>query len=141
MWRWLTSLFAPSPPRIITHSVLGQLSYQEGIWDGSIQKNGAALEIALAGDETGPFAEQTNRLYRAIEDFPAFQELVADSLAEKLGSVPDAKSEDFRITGLWFLWPKLPNYFMVQLALRGDEWGLWKLEFESMKATHLSRDD
>jgi hypothetical protein len=124
-----------------THSVLGQLTYREGIWDGSIQKNGAALEIALAGDENGPFAAETDRLYRAIEDFAALQELVADSLAEKLASVPHAKSEDFRITGLWFLWPKRPDYFIVQLALRGDEWGLWKLEFESMQATYLSRDD
>ena len=135
------ALFASSPPRIITHNVLGQLTYREGIWDGSIQKNGAALEIALAGDDSGPFAEQANRLYRATEDFAAFEKLVADSLAEKLASVPEATPEDFRITGLWFLWPKLPDYFMVQLALRGDEWGLWKLEFESMKATFLSRDD
>lgn len=126
---------------MITHSILGQLIYQEGIWDGSIQRSGAKFEIALAGDESGPFAEQTNRLYRVVEDFAAFEKLVADSLVEKLASVTYAKPEDFRITGLWFLWPNLPDYFMVQLTLQGDEWGLWKLEFKSMKATYLSRDD
>src|SRR5262249_16436515 len=137
LWRWFTSLFASPPPRMITHNVLGQLTYHEGIWDGSIQKKGAALEIALAGAESGPFAAETGRLDRGIEDFAAVQKLVTDSLAEKLAAVPDAKPEDFRITGLWFLWPKRPDYFMVQLALRGDESGLWKLEFESMQATYL----
>jgi hypothetical protein len=30
---------------------------------------------------------------------------------------------------------------MLQLTLDGDEYGLWKLEFEGERATYLSRDD
>jgi hypothetical protein len=126
----------------MTHAALGRLTYRDnGIWDGSVPTDGIVLDIAIAGDHGGPFAAQVERLLRTIADFAGLRQTVSDCLQRILKSVPDVGPESFRIRGLWFLWPKKPDYFMVQLALEGDEFGLWKLEFEGPRATYLSRDD
>jgi hypothetical protein len=66
---------------------------------------------------------------------------VADVLRSESESFHVGKPEDFHIRGLCFLWPKRPEYFVVELGLKGDEHGIWKLEFEGDKVTHWSRDD
>jgi hypothetical protein len=142
--RWLACFFASqaSPTQTIAHSELGTLSYDDsGFWNGIIQTDGTALTFALCGDSSGPFPEQARRLQNTVADFGTLRNTVYDSLASRLKTVAEVRPEEFRIHGLWFLWPTRPDYFIVEMALEGDQFGLWKLEFEGQRATHLSRDD
>ena len=99
------------------------------------------LEIAVAGDSKGPFPAQVEGICNTVADFSGLQQRVNRFLEAELKSLPKVVPENFRIRGLWFLWPKVPDYFIVDLRLEGDEFGLWKLEFEGKQATNLSRDD
>lgn len=127
---------------MIAHPALGTLTQEgEDSWQGSLERDGLTLEVVLAGDQDGPFPQQVARLRNVVDNFAACRQRVVDFLASELASVPETKPSDFYVTGLWFLWSDRPEYFIVQLALRGDEYGLWKLEFDGERPLFLSRDD
>lgn len=123
------------------HSVLGNLTFDEGIWSGEIEQAGAAIGFAIAGDATEPDSQQLRRLLQHLEAYEDLQARTFSFIDDQLRHNHAGDSSLFTIRSLDFLWPKQEDYFMIWLELEGDEWGAWKVEFLDGQPKHLSRDD
>ena len=123
------------------HPILGELTFDEGIWSGEIDQAEAAIGFAVAGNISGPDAQQLQRLLRRLDTFDELKGMTFDFIDDHLRDDPDHSSNLFTIRSLDFLWPKQADYFMVWLDLEGDEYGAWKVEFVDGQPKYLSRDD
>jgi hypothetical protein len=123
------------------HPTLGELTFDEGIWSGEIERDGETIELAVSGNASGPDGQQLQRLLQRLELFDELKRLTFDFIDDHLRNDPDQNSSNFTIRSLDFLWPKQADYFMVWLDLEGDKYGAWKVEFVDGQPKYWSRDD
>lgn len=123
------------------HPTLGELTFDEGIWSGEIERNGETIKVAVSGDVEGPDPRLLDQLLGQLQNLNDLRTATFAFIDHLLHNDPTTGSRNFKIRSLDFLWPKQADYFMVWLDLEGDEYGAWKVEFVDGQPTYLSRDD
>lgn len=144
MFERFKAIFArkpPPPPPKMQHPVLGELQFDESLWEGKVDCGGKRLKVAIVGTEQGPDADMLVAMLDRRERIGKLEEQVVSFLTSKLKDVPKADAADFTMTSVDFLWKGGPGHFMVGLALKGDEYGLWRIEFVHGQPAFLGRDD
>jgi hypothetical protein len=130
-------------PEPIDHPTLGRLEPRpEGWWEGKRSVGGELdLEFCIAGDKEGPAPALVSPLERTLEDWSTVESKIRLFIEPRIVDFPEASVDDFSPTCLLYLWPNRPQYFMVDLSMRGDEYGIWKVEFDNGVVKYWSRDD
>ena len=123
------------------HPVLGELQFSDTLWEGKVESPRRRLEVAIVGTEQGPDADMLAALLGRLERLGELEQQVVSFLTSTLHDVPKTDAADFTMTSLDFLWKGDLGHFMVGLALKGDEYGLWRVEFVHGNPVFLGRDD
>jgi hypothetical protein len=141
MFERFKAMFARKPPPKMQHPVLGELQFGDMLWEGKVDFPGRRLEVAIVGTEQGPDADMLAALLGRLERLGELEQQVVSFLTSRLHDVPKTDAADFTMTSVDFLWKGDPGHFMVGLALKGDEYALWRIEFVHGDPAFLGRDD
>jgi hypothetical protein len=126
----------PAPTQ--QHPEFGNLKFEEGIWSGKAQQEGRAIAFAVAGDKSGPDVTLIEKLRDAISRLSAFERMALEFIRIH---EPAGASGVFRFQSLDFLCRGKPDAFALELALSGDDDGVWRVEFEQGRPKSVGRDD
>ena len=142
IFSWLFGEAEP-PPEPIDHPTLGRLEPQaDGWWEGRRAVGGGRdIEFCIAGDKEGPAPALVTPLQRTLEDWSTVESKIRSFIEPRIVDFPEASVDDFSPTAVCYLWPRKPHYFMVDLCMKGDEYGIWRVEFDSGVIKCWSRDD
>jgi hypothetical protein len=141
MFDRLKSLFSRTPSPKMQHPVLGELQFEGCFWQGAADCGGMRLEVAIAGTKLGPDANALAATLGRLEQIDKLKDEVVSFLTSSLKDVPEVDASELTMTSVEFLWRGDPGRFMVRLALKGDEYGLWRIEFVHGQPKFLGRDD
>jgi hypothetical protein len=126
--------------RVVEHPSLGRLVRTELFWEGTFCcPDNSIVRLVIVGDNIGPNKELSLKFKETLNDWKE----VNNKLRKFIDTVSPMPldSGEFSLDSIDFLWPNRPNYFMVYLTKRDDEYGLWIVEFENGMAKYFSRDD
>ena len=139
---WLFGEREPAPEPI-DHPILGRLKPQpEGWWEGRCSLGGGRdIEFCIAGDREGPAPALVSPLLETLENWAIVESKIRAFIEPRIVDFPQASVDDFSPAVVCYLWPRKPQYFMVDLSMKGDEHGIWKVEFDSGVIKYWSRDD
>jgi len=137
MFKRLKALLTRAPRLQVQHPDLGMLTLHEGYWRGEWQHEDRPIGLVLAGTEAGPAPALIERLRALLnKSSPVRQSAVEFICAQKRLF----NASDFALRSVRFPDANRPEIFVMEFSVKGDEEGLWRVEFERNQATRLARD-
>ena len=143
VFSWLFRAPEP-PPTPIDHPVLGRIECrpEEGWWEGTRSvRDHLILRFSVSGTRRGPDDALVGPLEQTLQDWATIELKIHAFLEPRLVGFPQAKVQDFTPTDVVYLWPGKPDHFWVDLSMAGDEYAIWRIEFEQGEPKYLGRDD
>jgi hypothetical protein len=124
--------------RTVTHPEFGVLTFGFGSWDGVARKDGREIRFTVAGSESAPDEGLLAGVTDLLRRFAEFEGPALDVLVKQEANL---RREDFSFYGLNFLWPERPRFCALEFVLKGDDEGVWRVEFEGDAVSWVGRDD
>ncbi len=132
-----------SEPMPLHHPRLGELRWHdEGWWEGVWGGDGeTSLEFSVAGDRNAPSEDLVTALEATLGRWREVNQKLRHFLTSQMPHSAANTVELLRPTGVDYLWPARPDYFVIDLELEGDDGAIWRVEFAQGEPKHLGRDD
>lgn len=137
MLRYIKSIFAAKPPIQLQHPTLGLLTLESQLWSGVFEGSGKSIEFSVAGKRVGPDPVLVEHLTTVLAKLPEIEQRGL----EFLRNLAKDSTAPFDLRFLDFLWEDKPQWYSLGFTLAGDEFGIWRVEFEYDEPRSSSRDD
>jgi hypothetical protein len=144
MWRKIRATFRRQPGVKVAmcHPQLGEIEFHdEGWWTSTCTIGARPVEVNIAGDRGGPDPRQVELFLKHFPQYLDAENQARALLASQGGLGMSDAEPSFRIDSVDFIFPQKPDFFAICLSLSGDEYGVWRIEYDVGKPTYLTRDD
>ncbi|MGV3771650.1 MAG: hypothetical protein ACO1QB_02030 [Verrucomicrobiales bacterium] len=116
----------------------GLLTSEMDVWSGKTNINGLEVPFSIGGSEESPDPKLLDRLESILSRFQQVHKIALDYL---LKENPSSVPLEFSFLDIDILYPEDPDHFTFSFALKGDEEGIWRVEFENDSPVFTGRDD
>jgi len=131
-------MFTAKSPVEFVHPEFGVLSLDSGLWSGKVQRDGRDIRFCIAGTSTAPDDGLLGQLRDLLGRFAEVERAAMDFLRMQ---APALRSREFTFYSIDFLWEEKPDAFAMEFRLAGDEYGIWRVEFDRGQPKSVGRDD
>jgi hypothetical protein len=138
MFKRLKSLFAAKPPVLYQDTEFGVLTLESGVWGGQATHQGRSIRFYVGGTQVSPDEGLLNRVRALISRFAEVERSAIDFL---LAQDERVQRGEFEFYSLDFLWEDKPHLYALEFTLTGDEYGIWRVEFDNDQPKFVGRDD
>lgn len=129
----------PAPPPELHHPILGVMTCDDGLWSGTIHRDGRDIPFTIGGTCACPDSRLVDALLRLLDHFPEAERAALQLLCP--ADAEPVKPSDFTFECVDFLFPEKPNAFTFEFTMQGDPDAIWRVEFEDGKPKYTGRDD
>ena len=140
MFEYLKSLFEPKSkrPGKFSHPALGVITFESGIWCGETLRDGRRLRFYVGGSVTAPDSGLLDCVERLFERFPEVERTAIEFIR---AAEDETRLSKFTFDSLNFLWEDKSQFYALEFTLSGDDFGIWRVEFEGDQPKSVGRDD
>lgn len=138
MFEGLRALFRDPPPLEMQHPELGLLKLEGPLWNGELVRDGRKIKFVIAGSRAGPDDRLLATLREIVGRLPERESLSRAFIASHDSRIDPG---DFSFCSIDILWPKRPDCYYFEYKMAGDEYAIWRVEFQGNAPKYLGRDN
>lgn len=138
MFLRLKNLFTKTTPPEFSDPELGILTFDCGIWIGSVHQGGRELRFFVAGTEDAPDAALLGCVRDLLSHLPSVEKTAIEFLRRREAELSQVRLDFYSFE---FLWETKPDDFAFEFLADGDDSSIWRVEFVSGKPATSGFDD
>ena len=138
MFGWLKNLFGKKTPRTFSHPELGVITFDCGVWGGSVWQGEREIRFSLGGTDKAPDEGSINELLKLLLRFRDVEQCAKDFLVSRESELSGASLEFYSLDLLWV--DKSEN-FTFEFIANNDDSCVWRVEFIEGKPAQTGFDD